>query len=164
MLDVGCSGLRSFGLRISAFFRVSAFGLRISGLQNMIFPQLAGLQSSPAQAPPNRRNGPLTPPDTLRIPFGYPSDTFRTPCGLVDWCLAIAPRLPLYHLPAVRLPSCSTGKRRTFGILCLSLTANACDEAQQVSDFGHETERDSRRRLQHACSPLALYVSNWILV
>ena len=90
VLDVGCSMLRSFGLRISALFRVSAFGLRISGLQNMIFPQLAGLQSSPAQAPPNRRNGPLPP----RIPFGYPSDTFRTPCGLADWCLAIAPQLP----------------------------------------------------------------------
>ena len=27
--------------------RGSVFGLRISGLQNMIFPQLAGLQSSP---------------------------------------------------------------------------------------------------------------------
>jgi hypothetical protein len=31
------------GFRISAFFRVSAFGLRISGRQNMIFPQRAGL-------------------------------------------------------------------------------------------------------------------------
>jgi hypothetical protein len=29
--------------RGSAFFRPSTFGLRISGLQNMIFPQLAGL-------------------------------------------------------------------------------------------------------------------------
>jgi hypothetical protein len=37
MFDVGCSMLRSSG------FRISAFGLRISGLQNLIFPQLAGL-------------------------------------------------------------------------------------------------------------------------
>ena len=28
----------------------------------------------PAQAPPNRRNGPLARPDTLRIPFGRPAD------------------------------------------------------------------------------------------
>jgi hypothetical protein len=35
--------LTILGIRISACFRVSAFGLRISGRQNMIFPQLAGL-------------------------------------------------------------------------------------------------------------------------
>jgi len=38
-------------VRISAFFRVSAFGLRISGLQSMIFHQLAGLWSSPVSPP-----------------------------------------------------------------------------------------------------------------
>jgi hypothetical protein len=31
------------------------------------------------------------PPQRPINPFGYPSDTLRTPCGLVDWCLALAP-------------------------------------------------------------------------
>jgi hypothetical protein len=57
----------------------------------------------PAQAPPNRRNGPLSPPDTLRIPFGYPSDALRMPFGCPAESRARTWLSPPWHRPGNRL-------------------------------------------------------------
>ena len=46
------------------------------------------------------------------------------PCGPGDWCLAIAPQPSPCHLPALGLPTCSTGKHWTFVNLYHLLTPN----------------------------------------
>ena len=56
--------------------------------------------------------------------YAFIGPEFPSGSGPVGWCLAIAPQLPRYHLPAIPLPSCSTGEHRTFENLCLSLISN----------------------------------------
>ena len=56
----------------------------------------------PAQAPPNRWEGPLTPPDTLRIPFGCPSDALRSG-WLVPGYLLSTPRWAVRRLASAAI-------------------------------------------------------------
>jgi hypothetical protein len=59
--EVSHSPSPSFGFRISAFFRVSAFGLRISGLRDPLCLQPPELLSSPAYARVSCRCSPAFP-------------------------------------------------------------------------------------------------------